>query len=265
MTTALPIERVNASFVSGANLILLCLVAVGGSYSVLQLLALDAAGSLAEAGPGMQIFAAFQYYLLQDPFGFETSAYFCATTETTWGIMVMAMMLPTLFPLIRDLRARNQNTAPFILGYLAVWLMFCVMGVGVQWVLRLLEVLNGHMVITDPVISAVVLCLAGAYQLSTYKAKGLKERNKIKGGTSVKPCCQDVQRGSGTIYGFACLRCCWPLMLSMFAFGLMNILAMGVLAVIMFMETTSFSRIKLAKIWGGVAFALGALFYVQSV
>jgi predicted metal-binding membrane protein len=54
-------------------------------------------------------------------------------------------------------------------------------------------------------------------------------------------------------------------MLSMFAFGLMNILAMGVLTVIMFMETTSFSRIKLAKIWGGVAFALSALFYVQSV
>jgi hypothetical protein len=59
MNTALPIARVNASFVSGANLILLCLVAVGWSYSVLQLLALDAAGSLAEAGPGMQIFAAF--------------------------------------------------------------------------------------------------------------------------------------------------------------------------------------------------------------
>ena len=196
MNTALPIARVNASFVSGANLILLCLVAVGWSYSVLQLLALDAAGSLAEAGPGMQIFAAFQYYLLQDPFGFETSAYFCATTEITWGIldfiksfamwaaMVMAMMLPTLFPLIRNLRIRNQSTAAFILGYLAVWLMFCVMGVGVQWALRLLEVLNGHMVITDPVISAVVLCLAGAYQFSAYKLNGLKERNKITDGTS---------------------------------------------------------------------------------
>ena len=277
MNTALPIARVNASFASGANLILLCLAAVGWSYSVLQLLALDAAGSLAEAGPGMQIFATFQYYLLHDPFGFETSDYFCATTEITWGIldfiksfamwaaMVMAMMLPTLFPLIRDIRIRNQSTVAFILGYLAVWLMFCVMGVGVQWALRLLEVLNSHMVITDPVISAVVLCLAGAYQFSAYKLNGLKERNKITDGASEKPCCQDVQCGSGTIYGFACLRCCWPLMLSMFAFGLMNILAMGVLAVIMFMETTSFSRIKLAKIWGGVAFALGALFYVQSV
>ena len=33
--------------------------------------------------------------------------------------------------------------------------------------------LNGHMVITDPLISAVVLCLAGAYQFSGYKLNGL--------------------------------------------------------------------------------------------
>jgi hypothetical protein len=38
---------------------LLCWVAVGWSYSVLQLLALDAAESLVQARPGMQIFAAF--------------------------------------------------------------------------------------------------------------------------------------------------------------------------------------------------------------
>jgi len=34
-----------------------------------------------------------------------------------------------------------------------------------------------------------------------------------------------------------------------FAFGLMNGLAMGVFAVMMFMEATLFSRAKWAKIW----------------
>jgi hypothetical protein len=53
-----------------------CWVALGWSYSLAQLLALDCVGSLSEAGLGMQIFAAVQYYLLQDPFGFETSLYF---------------------------------------------------------------------------------------------------------------------------------------------------------------------------------------------
>ena len=97
-----------------------------------------------------------------------------------WAAMVLAMMVPNLFPLIKDLKVRNHNTAPFILGYLAVWLMFCVMGVGVQWALRLLEVLNGHMMIANPLMSAAVLCLAGAYQVSEYKSHGLKERNKYR-------------------------------------------------------------------------------------
>ena len=83
----MPIERVNASFVSGANLTLLCLVAVGWSYSVLQLLSLDAAGSLAEAGPGMQIFAAFQYYLLQDPFGFENRRVHASVCLSSYKIL----------------------------------------------------------------------------------------------------------------------------------------------------------------------------------
>tara|TARA_B100000780_G_scaffold245422_1_gene189487 strand:- start:322 stop:450 length:129 start_codon:yes stop_codon:yes gene_type:complete len=38
--------------------------------------------------------------------------------------------------------------------------------VAVQWALRMLEVLNGHMVITNPVIAAAALCIAGACQLS---------------------------------------------------------------------------------------------------
>ena len=53
-------------------------------------------------------------------------------------------------------------------------------------------------------------------------------------------------------------------MLSMFAFGLMNGLEMGVFTVMMFMEATLFSRAKWAKIWGGLAFAVSALFYAQS-
>ena len=85
MTTALPIERASISVLSSAHLTVFCLVALGWSYSFAQLLALDAFGSLSEAGLGMQIFAAVQYYILKDPFGFESSLYFCATTDITWG------------------------------------------------------------------------------------------------------------------------------------------------------------------------------------
>ena len=70
----------------------------------------------------------------------------------------------------------------------------------------------------------------------------------------LKPCCQDIKIGigysasSGTVYGFVCLRCCWPLMLTIFAFGLMNILAMELLIVIIFMETNSVLWVNSEKI-----------------
>ena len=43
----------------------------------MQLITLNSVGSLSAAGLGMQMFAAFQYYLLNDPFGFEPSLNFC--------------------------------------------------------------------------------------------------------------------------------------------------------------------------------------------
>jgi predicted metal-binding membrane protein len=51
----------------------------------------------------------------------------------------------------------------------------------------------------------------------------------------------------------------------MFAFGLMNILAMGLLTVMMFMETNSVLRVNSEKIWGSIAFVLSLTFYVQSL
>jgi predicted metal-binding membrane protein len=163
-----------------------------------------------------------------------------------WLAMVLAMMLPNLFPLIKDIKARGANPARFLRGYLAVWIAFCVIGVVAQ-------------------------CLVGAYQVSTHKSDRLEERKILQQGAGLKPCCQDIEIGtgygasSGTVYGFACLRCCWPLMLTMFAFGLMNILAMGLLTVMMFMETNSVLRVNSEKIWGSIAFVLSLTFYVQSL
>ena len=65
MTRALSVEKHNVAIVKATKMIVLGLVAIGWSYSALQLFALDAAGSLAEAGPGMQLLAALQYYLLR--------------------------------------------------------------------------------------------------------------------------------------------------------------------------------------------------------
>ena len=75
--------------------------------------------------------------------------------------MVAAMMLPNLFPLLKLIKVRGETAFPFVLGYFTIWLGFCMLGVAIQWSLRLLDILNGHMVITNPLIAAATLCTAG--------------------------------------------------------------------------------------------------------
>jgi hypothetical protein len=87
MTSALPIHIVTALSGYSSRLMLLCLIALGWLYSLVQLTMLDSVGSLSEAGLGMKMFAAFQYYLFNDPFGFETSLNFCTTTNTNWSTL----------------------------------------------------------------------------------------------------------------------------------------------------------------------------------
>ena len=135
-----------------------------------------------------------------------------------------------------------------------------MLGVAVQWSLRLLDILNGHMVITtNPLIADAALCTAGVYQLSQQKLARLEERKTLMTFTDLMPCRQNVEPTSGTKYGFSCVRCCLPLMLTIFAFGLMNILAMAMLTVMMMLEKNSCPRINLAKIWGGLMCVMGLL------
>ena len=128
MTSALPIHRVTALSGSSSRLMLLCLIALGWPYTLGQLTMLNSVGSLSEAGPGMQMFAAFQYYLLNEPFGFETSLNFCTTTNTYWSAldffksfvmwvaMVAAMMLPTSISITKINQSARRNGFPIRLG-----------------------------------------------------------------------------------------------------------------------------------------------------
>ena len=82
-----------------------------------------------------------------------------------WVAMAAAMMLPNLFPLLKLIKVRGEKAFPFVFGYATIWLEFCMLGVTEQWALRLLDIFNGHMVMTNPLIAAATLCTAGVYQL----------------------------------------------------------------------------------------------------
>ena len=150
-----------------------------------------------------------------------------------WAVMMTAMMLPSAAPLILlyagALHARGERDAgrsiyALAAGYLVVWGLFSVAATVLQRVLASALLLTPMMEPETPIIAAVVLALAGVYQLTPLKRACLR--------VCRSPLSFLLQRWSagtlgalrlGVAHGLYCLGCCWALMLLLFAGGVMNL------------------------------------------
>jgi len=111
--TSWPDTSVGARTGCGTHLLLVGLILLGWAFALVRLLTIDTPGSLAEAGPGMQIFAFRMAYVFGNPFAYESVLSFSASETGAWGVtgmiksaaiwlgMILAMMLPVLLPLNR--------------------------------------------------------------------------------------------------------------------------------------------------------------------
>src|SRR5690606_1358458 len=102
------------------------------------------------------------------------------TVVAMWWVMMIAMMTPSAAPLVllyarvmRHRAARDIAAAPYVpslalaVGYLAVWLAFSVAATALQSALVGAQLISGTMLWSESaMLSAGVLLLAGAYQLS---------------------------------------------------------------------------------------------------
>ena len=102
-----------------------------------------------------------------------------------WAVMMVAMMLPSAAPvtlLIASIgRKRREagaatgiSTAPFVLGYLAVWLAFAAAATLLQWQLDAAELLSETMALASTLVAGGVLILAGIYQWTPLKQACLR-------------------------------------------------------------------------------------------
>ncbi|TVR48718.1 MAG: DUF2182 domain-containing protein [Rhodobacteraceae bacterium] len=251
----------------GAFALLFGLIVLGWTFALAQVLTMDTPGSLAEAGPGMQIFAYVKAYVFGDPFAFESSLSFCASQTGVWGVadvlkssamwlgMILAMMLPVLLPLGRSTSGvplPPGATTAGLTGYVIAWLPFCALGVAAQWILQREGVLSAHLVLQHDGLSASILLIVAMMYLS-----GLARRSETR--TQTNASAQSFR--TGLAYGLHCLRCCGPLMLVMFITGLMNLVAMLVLTLLMVVTMSGpnrflFIAIGTAALAGATAFAL---------
>ena len=161
--------------------------------------------------------------------------------------MMTVMMLPAVLPwlwgfaaLSRDREAgtiRPAWVALFALGYVVVWTGFSVVAASLQLGIRswgLLEASLGG----AATAGGVLLIGAGLYQVTPAKAACLEHcrtplsyflthwRNGPRGAFKM-----------GLSHGAFCVGCCWALMLSGFALGVMSLVWMAALTAIIGVET----------------------------
>ncbi|MEE8518928.1 MAG: DUF2182 domain-containing protein [Dehalococcoidia bacterium] len=180
-----------------------------------------------------------------------------------WTIMMTAMMFPSVAPMLfgfstvhANRRSRGAASVPvwvFLAGYLTVWaasgLPGFVLSEGIDALARAFPSVGRY----GGVAGGLVLGAAGLYQLSRLKYACLSHCRSPM--SFILNDWRDGYVGAfrmGLHHGWYCLGCCWLLMATMFALGLMNLAWMGLLALIIFAEKLV-PRAQLVSRGSGVA------------
>ena len=169
---------------------------------------------------------------------------------TMWFVMMTMMMAPTVWPWASSFNRLGGNPLIFSSGYAAAWLLYSIAAASIQLLLP-------HD-IPKP-IAAGILFTAGAFQFAPLKRACLMHcRNPL---TYFLTRWRDGASGGfrmGFHHGVFCVACCWALMATTIAVGVMSLWWMAALAVVTFAEQVS--------PWGDrVRIAVGILLIASAV
>ena len=184
-----------------------------------------------------------------------------ATFLGMWSVMMVAMMLPSVIPMLSRYRetvcAAGEErlgllTALVGAGYFFVWTLFGVLAFPLGAALATMEMRQPALSRAVPVAAAVVMLIAGALQFTSWKARQLA-------------CCRDSSRLDdalsadartawryGIRLGLDCAPCCANLMGILLVVGVMDPRAMAIV-------TAAITAERLAPAGQRVAPAIGAL------
>lgn len=168
-------------------------------------------------------------------------------TFVMWGVMMVAMMAPTVAPMLLALaridRAQPAPSGPllpatlFLAGYLLVWTGFSLVATLAQWRLHELALVTASGASNHAAFGGLLLLSAGAFQLTPLKQACLSRcRSPLMFLMSAwRPGSWGGLR-MGMLHGAFCIGCCWALMALMFVAGTMNLLWCAALMLLMLAE-----------------------------
>lgn len=178
--------------------------------------------------------------------GSASSSAFLPTT-LMWFVMMIGMMVPSATPMIllfgnvqrRQLAADSPalRVALFTAGYLVAWGAFSVIAAAAQVALTERAILAPMQLTVATWLGALLVALAGIYQLTPLKNTCLRHCRSPAEFLS-----HNWRRGSagalrmGVEHGLYCVGCCWLLMGLLFVVGVMNLVWVATIAAFVLLE-----------------------------
>jgi predicted metal-binding membrane protein len=182
-----------------------------------------------------------------------------------WTVMMVAMMLPSLAPMLLRYRqavggagdARlGRLTALVGAGYFFVWTGFGMAAFPLGVALAAIEMQQPALARAVPIAVGVLVLIAGSLQLTAWKARHLACCREVPGRGRLPADAVTAWR-HGMRLGVHCTHCCFGLTASLLGLGVMDLRAMTVVAAALAAERLARSGERIARAIGVIVIALG--------
>ena len=185
-----------------------------------------------------------------------------------WLVMMVAMMLPSLIPMLlryrRSVRGADGMhlhglTALVAVGYFVIWAVIGTAVYAASAGVMVAEMRWGKMAQWLPAAAGVVLLLAGGVQFTSWKARQLALCREGSGCD-----CPPAPNALGALrqglrLGVRCSLCCGSLMLALIAIGMMDLVAMAAVTLAISAERLAPAPLRVARVAGVAIVVVGLL------
>jgi predicted metal-binding membrane protein len=190
-----------------------------------------------------------------------------------WVVMMVAMMLPSLVPMLWRYRRAVGSTGETRLGlltvlvgvgYFFVWTVLGMAAFPLGVALAAVEMQQPPLARAVPIAVGMVVLIAGALQFSTWKARHLACCREAPGCDRTLPAGAATAWRHGLRLGLHCSHCCAGLMVILLVLGVMDLRAMAVVGAAITIERLAPAGERVARVIGVVVVGAGLLLLVRA-
>lgn len=195
-----------------------------------------------------------------------------ASFVSMWTVMMVAMMLPSLVPMLmgyrRAISIAGQARMDWLTsvagaGYFSVWALLGVIVFAACVAMALVQIRLPAMTRVIPIAAGVVVMAAGALQFTAWKFRRLACCRCAPCSHHASPIRTVAAWRHGLKLGLGCIQCCAEQTATLLVLGVMDLRVMAVVTAAITAERLAPAGNRIAKGIGAVMVAVGAMLIVR--